>query len=192
MDLIRALLARAGVPGVIGAARNYQGTTGERLKQVLAEDVIPDLIFVHRDSDAPDPAGRHDEIIGAATALSCVDKVVAVVPVQEIEGWLLTKESAIREVVGRPGGKVALSLPPLKRIEATANPKEILREACRIACEKTGARLKTAGNQFPRYRATLLERLDIDGPVNELPSWRRFVDDLNGAAARVVPNIGGT
>lgn len=184
--LIRTLLARAGVPGVIGAARAYKGTTKAKLEQVLAEGVVPDLIFVHRDSDARDPAERYAEIAVAAAELRCVDKVVAVVPVQETEGWLLTDESAIRAVVGRPGGKAALGLPAIQRIEATANPKEVLEVACRIACEKTGARLKTASRQFPRIRATLLERLDIDGSVNELASWRRFVYDLTAAATRVV------
>ena len=183
--LIRALLGRTGVPGVIGAARNYQGTTKTKLAQVLAEEVVPDLIFVHRDSDSRDAAERHDEIASAASELGCDDKVVAVVPVQETESWLLTDESAIRTVVGRPKGRTALGLPAVRSIEATANPKEILEAACKIACGKSGARLKAASRNFPRYRATLIERLDLDGPVNELASWRRFVDDLNAAAERV-------
>lgn len=184
--LIRALLARAGAPGVIGAARPYKGTTKQKLEQVLAEDVVPDLILVHRDSDTRDPGQRHAEITAAATELGCVDKVVAVVPVQETEGWLLTDESAIRAVVGRPGGTAALGLPAVRRIEETANPKEILEAAFKIACEKSGARLKAVSRQFPRYRATLLERLDIDGPVKDLASWQRFVDDLTAAAEKLL------
>lgn len=184
--LIRALLGRTGVPGVIGAARNYQGTTKTKLAQVLAEEVVPDLIFVHRDSDSRDAAERHDEIASAAIELGCHDKVVAVVPVQETESWLLTDESAIRTVVGRPKGRTALELPAVRSIESTANPKEILKAACRIACEKSGARLKAASRNLPTYRATLIERLDLDGPINELASWRRFVDDLNAAAERVM------
>ena len=50
----------------------------------------------------------------------------------------------------------------------------------------TGARLKAASRNFPRYRATLIERLDLDGPVNELASWRQFVEDLTAAAGRVM------
>lgn len=183
--LIRTLLARASVPGVIGAARTYTGTTKHKLQRVLEEEVVPDLIFVHRDSDARDATERHTEIADAAAELGCVDRVVAVVPVQETEGWLLTDESAIRAVVGRPGGKAVLNLPAVQQIEATSNPKEILEEACKIACEKKGARLKAASRQFPRFRATLLERLDVDGPVNQLISWQRFIEDLTEAAARV-------
>jgi hypothetical protein len=112
--------------------------------------------------------------------------VVGVVPVQETEGWLLTDESAIRKIVGRPSGRSTLGLPAVHQIEATGNPKEILQDACKIASESSGARLKKVSRQFPRFRATLLERLDIDGPVNNLVSWRRFVDDLTAAAERVL------
>jgi hypothetical protein len=184
--LIRALLARAGAPGVIGEARPYTGTTKAKLEQVLAEDVVPDLVFVHRDSDAQDPDARRAEIVDAATELGCVESVVAVVPVQETEGWLLTDEAAIRAVVGRPGGRAALGLPAVQKIEATANPKEILFEACKIACEKRGARLKAVSRQLPRFRATLLERLDIEGPVNDLASWRQFVEDLTVAVGKIL------
>ena len=159
--LIRVLLSRSVVPGVIGASRNYQGSTKQKLAQVLAEDIVPDLIFIHRDSDSRDSTGRHAEITSAAIELGCESKVVAIVPVQETEAWLLTEESAIREVVGRPSGKAPLGLPAVQRIEDVANPKEVLESACRIACEKRGARLKSAAGQFSRYRATLLERDDI-------------------------------
>ncbi|MGV0041600.1 hypothetical protein [Mycobacterium colombiense] len=186
---IRKLLAQAGVPGVIGEARTYTGNTRTKLEQVLAEGVVPDLIFVHRDADAPDPAERRAEIIETAIELGCRDKVVAVVPVQETEGWLLTDDSEIRAVVGRPSGRTRLSLPAVRRIEATSNPKEILEEACRIACEKSGARLQKVSDRFSTHRAILLERLDINGPINELVSWRRFVEDLTAAAARVLPEL---
>lgn len=184
--LIRALLVRAGVPGVIGAARSYTGTTRERLERVLAEEVIADLIFIHRDSDARDPAERRAEVMDVATEFGCADRVVAVVPVQETEAWLLTDEAAIRTAVGRPGGKAPLGLPSVRHIEATAKPKELLKSACNSASEASGRRLKKVSGQFDRYRATLLERLDIDGPVTELESWRRFVADLNSAAAEIL------
>lgn len=182
--LIRLLLAKAGVLGAIGAARDYRGTAKEKLQKVLAEQPAPDLIFVHRDSDSRDPTSRRDEIMLAAEELGCVGKVVPVVPVQETEAWLLTDESAIRAVVGRPGGTVDLRLPSRKRIEDTADPKQILKDACLTACGKNGARLKKESRKFAGYRATLLERLDIDGLINDLPSWRQFVADLGEAAER--------
>src|SRR5690606_34616659 len=135
---------------------------------------------------AVDPVPRQQEIADAAMELGCSEMVVAVVPVQELEAWLLTDESAIRSVVGRPNGRSNLGLPPARRIEATSSPKERLQSACLEASEKTGARRKKEQRHFSTRRATLLERLDIDGPVNELPSWRNFIDDLNSAATRLL------
>ncbi|MCH5645683.1 DUF4276 family protein [Gordonia sp. ABSL49_1] len=170
---------RAGADSAIGAARNYKGTMKERLERVLAEEVKPELIVVHRDSDSKSANARYDEINSAASELGCGDEVVAVVPIQETEAWLLTDDSAIRSVVGRPKGRAALNLPALKHIESTANPKELLQEAFLIASEATGARRKKMAKQFQKHRATLLERLDPDGPVVELSSWQRFVTDLS-------------
>lgn len=181
---IRELLIRAGAPAVVGAARQYKGSTKDRLQQVFREPSSPDLVFVHRDADAVDPDPRLHEIAGAASELGHSEQVVAVVPVQELEAWLLTDESAIRSVVGRPNGRASLGLPAIRRIEATARPKEVLQTACLTACERSGARRKREQTQFSTRRAILLERLDIDGSVTELPSWQRFVRDLNAAASR--------
>lgn len=186
VPIIRTLLVRAGVHSVVGAARSYRGSTTQRLRHVLAEFPVPGLIFVHRDADAVDAALRYQEIADAAEELSCREQVVAVVPVQELEAWLLTDESEIRSVVGRPNGRSRLDLPSIRRIEATSSPKEVLQEACLIASDKSGARRAKEVGQFNTRRATLLERLDIDGAVTQLPSWNRFVGDLNAAAQRVL------
>lgn len=186
---IRELLIRAGAGGVVGAARQYKGTVGQKIQQVLAEPVRPNLIFVHRDSDSPDPTLRHAEITTAASDLGCSDRVVAVVPVQELEAWLLTDDTAIRTVVGKPSGRAALGLPPVARIEVTSSPKEILRQACLAASEKSGARRRKESSQFDTRRATLLERLDIDGVVARLPSWQKFVSDLDAAAACLLGGV---
>lgn len=183
---IRELLIRAGAQSVVGAARQYKGSTRERLRQVLGEPSTPELIFVHRDADAADGAHRHQEIADAAQELGCGGQVVGVVPVQELEAWLLTEESAIRSVVGRPSARSSIGLPSIGRLEATSSPKELLKAACLAASEKSGARRKKEQGQFSVRRGALLERLDIDGAVANLPSWQRFVDDLNTAAAQII------
>ncbi|WP_084361677.1 DUF4276 family protein [Herbiconiux solani] len=185
---ISALLLRAGASAVIGAARQYKGSTRERLSQLLAEPKPPALIFVHRDSDSADPSSRHQEIAAAASALGCVERVIPVVPVQELEAWLLTDEGSIRAVVGRPSGRTPMGLPALRNIETTSSPKEVLQNACLIASEKTGVRRKKERGQFNVRRASLLERIDIDGAVTSLASWQRFVGDLTTAAVRALEN----
>ncbi len=185
---ISDLIVRAGALAVVGAPRQYKGSTKDRLSQVLGEPSVPALIFIHRDADAANPGPRHQEIATAASDLGCSDQVVAVVPVQELEAWLLTDESEIRSVVGRPTGRSIIDLPSLRNIETTTSPKVILQTALLTASEKSGARLKKERTQFGTRRATLLQRLDIDGPVTGLPAWQRFVSDLNAAVARVLGN----
>lgn len=182
---LRALLLDAGATSAIGAAREYKGTTKQRIAEVLAEDATVDLIFVHRDADSKDPEARYDEINEAATCHSC-DNVVPIVPVQELEAWLLVDEMQIRSVVGRPNGRAPLAIPPLKSIENTSSPKEVLKSACMAASQTTGSRRRRETQRFPQNRAILLERLDRDGPVQHLPSWQRFVTDVTDRAARVL------
>ncbi|MFJ6159231.1 DUF4276 family protein [Pseudarthrobacter sp. NPDC092184] len=175
---LRTLMIKAGASKVVGASREYKGPTKERISQVLAEQAKVDLIFVHRDADSSDPKPRYEEIHDAASSLGCSDRVVPVVPVQELEAWLLADEAQIRSVAGRPSGKQALGVPSLSKIESTKSPKEILQKAYLAASETKGARYKRQAKQFPQHRATLLERLDHDGPIKSLPSWQRFVEDV--------------
>ena len=182
---IQTLLVRAGIDSVIGAARPYGGTTFDRLRLVQAERPTPDLVFVHRDADGRNPAARHAEVAGAARRVGWEEIVVPVVPVQELEAWLMTDHGAIRDVVGRPRGRVPLTLPDIRRIETTAEPKELLQMACLVASETSGSRYHKEAKKFDQRRRTLLERLDIDGRINELDSWKRFIDDLARAAQSV-------
>lgn len=185
---IRTLLLACGASSVLGAPREYKGTTEERIAHVLEEESIVDLIFVHRDADSRDPSTRRTEISAAAVKLNHASKVVPIVPVQELEAWLLADEAAIRQVAGRPNSRVDLKLPSVTKIESTNSPKEVLKAACVAATESTGARRQRHTRNFPRMRSTLLERLEHDGPVQQLPSWQAFVHDVTAKAAEIAAN----
>ncbi len=183
---LRSLMIRAGAVEVLGTPRRFPGSTKERLEQVLAEDVALDLIFVHRDSDGRSPSARQDEVRSAASALNCPVRVISVVPIQELESWLITDEGPIRHVMGKPRGRTALGLPPASRIEVTADPKSVLLNACMAASESTGRRREKHKRDFSRNRQMLLERLDIDGPVRSLPSWMTLERDISVAVAELI------
>lgn len=188
---IRSLILKAGADAAIGAPREYKGMTSERLALVIQEDTQVDLVFVHRDADSPDPLPRHTEVQEAALAHpSWATRVVPIVPTQELEAWLLTDEDAIRRVVGRPNGRVPLGLPGLRHVEETSSPKEVLKSACMLASETTGARKAKVARAFPSMRATLLERLDVTGPVTTLTSWQTFVRDVSEATRLVLLTLG--
>lgn len=170
---LRELVVRAGAPEAIGSARDYKGTVLEKLERLLKEEAPIDIAFIHRDSDGPSEAARLAEVSAALQALGDrAPLAVAVVPVQELEAWLLLDEGAVRAVVGKPSGRRALSLPPARSIESTSSPKEVLRQACLDASEARGRRLKEERRRFSERRRVLLERLDIDGPIRLLPAWQ--------------------
>lgn len=186
---IRSLLLLAGATSALGAAREYTGTTAQRIAKVLAEEVVVDLIFVHRDADDRDHTPRLVEVVSAAKAAGCADKVVPVLPVQELEAWLLTDSAAIRTVVGKPRGTSPLGLPAIRNIENISSPKEVLQAACMAASDAAGARGRKEAKLFGRHRSTLLERLDLTGDVPQLASWRRFVDATRAGAVFAMTEI---
>jgi hypothetical protein len=148
----------------------------------LADD--PDLLFVHRDADRDDPQARRDQVLAALAAAGITVLTVVVVPVRMTESWLLADEQAIRAVAGNPAGREPLGLPPLGRVEDCADPKGLLREALKVASGLRGRRLRDFGTDFGHHRRQLLERLDPGGNVARVPSWQRFVSDVEAAVRR--------
>lgn len=103
---LRELLVRAGADEVLGSSRDYRGSVRERLSLVAGEAGSVDVVFVHRDADGRDSEPRRSEVLQAAAVLADSGiHVVPVIPVQELEAWLLLDEDAIREVVGKPSGR---------------------------------------------------------------------------------------
>jgi hypothetical protein len=94
-----------------------------------------DVVFVHRDADDTDARPRYTEIQMAMKSLPD-QPFVCIVPVQEIEAWLVLNEGAIRSAAGNPGGSTKLSLPSKSRIERTAQPKELLKALLREAAPR--------------------------------------------------------
>lgn len=120
-----------------------RGTGGKNLAQcmrIAVRNQPCDILFVHRDADSADAEPRHQEIQAAhARIREEFPNVVAVVPIQETESWLLFNADAIFAAVGRtPQG--SLALPPLSRIEQQSNPKEVFCETLREAHGSTGRR----------------------------------------------------
>lgn len=140
-----------------------------------------DLVVIHRDADNAGWEARRQEIITAVAELSC--GVVPVIPVRMTEAWLLLDEQAIRTVAGNPKGTTQLELPSAGELERRADPKAILAEALLIAADESGRRRERVKRRFNQHRRQLLERLDPNGPVVQLPSWQRLLDEVARVAA---------
>ena len=157
----------------------------DRLIALAATGDPFDLVFVHRDAEAQSPALRREEISQGALAAGVTKPVVPVVPVRMTEAWLLLDEGMIRSVAGRPNGLQPLDLPTLRRVESVADPKAILQQALTVASGTTGRRHREFQRDFGRHRATLLKRLDPNGPVSQLASWKALVADIDALATTV-------
>jgi hypothetical protein len=176
----------AGAEKVAGEAIALTGTVQNKIMHLIEHAEVYDLLFIHRDSDSRDQSPRYEEIRAAAQAAGWSQPLVCVVPVQATEAWLLTDEVAIREVAGKKNGRADLALPPVGAIERTANPKNLLKTAYMTATETTGRKRATAERLFTKRRATLLERLDLNGDVTRLASFQRLSQDIASAVSRLL------
>jgi len=188
---LRDLLVRAGADEAFGTSRPYLGTVESKLRALAKEAGTIDLVFVHRDADGPDSEPRRDEVAKAVQRALPKASCIAVVPVQELEAWLLLDELAIRAVVGRPHGNASLDIPAVKAIESTGRPKELLERACLLASGTSGRRRVKEKKMFSQRRRVLLERLDPAGPISSLPAWQMLERDIEEYVSGLLANGGG-
>jgi len=145
-----------------------------------------DLICIHRDADDDDDSLARAVIDHGVESLDLLAPVhVKVVPVHELEAWLLLDEVEIRAVAGNPRGKQDLGLPSPSEIESTKRPKERLEEALLVASGLRGHRLVRFKRRLPQLRAVLLQRLDIDGPIQALSAWQKLVTAIAAACGSI-------
>ncbi|MFC7247322.1 hypothetical protein ACFQO7_33030 [Catellatospora aurea] len=156
-------------------------TVRGKLEAVMTLGASFDLVVVHRDSDNVDRRQREQEIREAVELAVPKCPHVAVVPVKMTEAWLVLDESSIRSVAGNPGGRMPLGLPSPREAERVADPKQVLKEALVTASGLAGRKRTIFQRGFSHQRRQLLERLDHNGAVRHLPSWRTFVTDLQNA-----------
>ncbi len=173
-----------------GAACTFNGNWADlrRLRLVPRElharietavDLYPcDVLFIHRDAEAPEAQSRFAEITGALGKARLPEHVsnIAVVPVQMTEAWLLFDERAIRRAAGNPNGRVTLPLPDWRRAETLPDPKQILFEALRAASELPARRRRALDVEWARAR--IVDFIDDFSPLHDLPSFRRLEDDV--------------
>ncbi|WP_035282160.1 DUF4276 family protein [Brevibacterium album] len=190
VDVIRKLIERCAgnaVFAITGDRRTYRGRPAAQLEAVRSEGAeLPNLVFVHHDSDSRDHTGVEKEIMHAATTvLGETERIIPVIPVQETEAWMLADEELIQSVVGRSEktyrSREQLKLPPVSRIEETASPKEVLRMALVLAGKEGAKAQKKTKQRFDAHREQLLENIELDGPIAQLPSWQRFVVETERA-----------
>lgn len=160
-------------------------SVGEKLQAALQLEPNVNLIFVHRDADSRDPEPRYREIADAARALGCREPHVCVVPIQEIEAWLLLDEKTIKAVAGRRDSRAVLMLPAPNAVQNLANPKKELQAVLEMASGLTGRRLARFKSDFASHRKLLMQNLPVGGHLEGVPAWIRLRADVKAALAMI-------
>lgn len=140
-----------------------------------------DMLFVHRDAEREPAQSRFDEIRAAVPP--SLSRHVAVVPVRMTEAWFLHDEAAIRRASGNPRGRIPLDLPAPQRVEALPDPKETLFDALLKATEMSGRRQDQRKQKLPQMRAVVAQLIDDFEALVGVPSFDRFLADLDQALA---------
>lgn len=189
-DLVELLFLRNGVQLNLSrpdfAPLSVPKDVGSRVGTALAltgADV--DLIVVHRDADNAGVEARLGEIENAVRGVGTRAQLVPVVPIRMTEAWLLLDAPAIRHIAGNPNGRASLPLPKPKEAERVADPKAVLADCILTAANVTGRKRDRLARRFGQSRRQLLERLDLDGPVVELRSWKLLVERVAEVSARL-------
>jgi len=154
------------------------GSLEERIRKAV-ELYLCDVLFIHRDAEKELPEARHVEIraaVAAAAERGCCLPAVAVIPVRMLEAWLLFDERALRLAAGNPNGRVALDLPPLRKLEDRPDPKMDLREALRTASELRGRRLKKFDTRQAFWR--VVDFIEDFSPLRQLRAFTAFEDSV--------------
>ena len=95
------------------------------------------------------------------------------------EAWLLIDEQAIRSAADNPNGTDPLNLPEIRRLEALADPKQVLYDALKKACGLRAGRrekfpVRERVYQIPNY-------IDDFSPLRQLSAFRQLESDIQAA-----------
>lgn len=155
-------------------------TWTERIADVVRTNRQPvACVFVHRDSDAPDPAGRLQTDTEAALRAAGIADAHAVVPVQEIESWWMLFPGAAERVRSSWRGQLDRSRADR---DAEPNPKEALsRRTGRV-----NRRDAYSAADSPRVADRVAAAIEAGiGPTGSSRSFERFSDSVSECCERV-------
>lgn len=128
-----------------------------------------DVLLVHRD-------GASNPQVTREGLLAFGPKIVPVVPVREIEAWLLVDMDAIRRAAGAPSS-IALDRIAARRLERIPDPKA--RFASCVECCLGRSMVQRDGEVELMY-ALVAEHVGIDSLL-QLEWFRYFIHDLRAA-----------
>ncbi|MGE3912224.1 MAG: hypothetical protein AB7K36_22880 [Chloroflexota bacterium] len=142
-----------------------------------AIEVAPcDLLFVHQDADRRDGDPRAAGIRARAGGRDREEPIVIpVVPVREMEAWLLLDESAICRAVGVRRPSEPLRLPQIHQVETISDPKQELE---RVLSRAIGGSARRRGRASDVSTRRIAESLGNISQLRRLPAFQAFEADV--------------
>ena len=143
-----------------------------------------DLLFIHHDADGATASRWAQQIragvIDARRRGHHLPVAIPVVPVREMEAWLLISSQAIRVAAGVPDGTASLELPRGRAIERCPDPKFVLQQALQKARGLPERRNRRADGVLPLEVA---RRIQDFSALQRLPAFQAFEADVRRVIA---------
>jgi len=139
------------------------------------------ILFVHTDSDsASDDLIFQSKIIPAQQILlqqsdEYCKNVVAIVPVQMTESWMIADKKLLKEEIGieKIDVELGIQLPP----ELITNPKEVIEDIIRLSKEDLTKRRRNKGLVISDLYQIIGQKVDLI-ELEKLPSYVKFKNSL--------------
>ncbi|MET7466693.1 hypothetical protein [Nonomuraea sp. NPDC005501] len=167
-----------------------QKTLASKLEMIKEIGGPYELVIVHRDADRDGREARLREIRLAVEGVMPGVSYAGAIPIRMTEAWLMLDERDIRQVAGNPNGRMNLNLPKPGSVESIADPKSMLAEKLALASGLSGRRLDRFKQRFSEHRRQLLDRIDPEGLICDVPSWNDFNADIIAGLRRAVSRMG--
>ncbi len=146
------------------------------------------VLCVHTDADDDSDAGAYEnKIIPAFEAVAMQDErlcknLVAIVPVQMTESWMLADKELLKQEIGTTKSDQELGL--ARRPEIIADPKEAIKNAIRIAFEDTTRRRRNRSLDISKLYLKVGQQLSLE-KLALLPSYVKFRDAVREAFVKL-------
>lgn len=140
------------------------------------------ILFIHTDSDNRDDSNVFDtKIIPAQELVQQQDdkavckKIVAIIPIQMTESWMLADKELLKNEIGIEGSDIELGIH--RNPEEIANPKAVIENIIRISKEKQVKRKRNKGLNISDLYQIIGQKTDIS-KLEKLPSYIKFKNSL--------------
>ncbi len=139
------------------------------------------ILFVHTDADAKDDTGAFKNKINSAKdflskqADGCCKNVVAIVPVQMTEAWMLADKDLLKSEIGIDENNAVLGIS--KNPEEINNPKAVIENIIRLSKENLTKRRRGKGLDISDLYQIMGQKIEIS-ELEKLPSYSKFRNSL--------------